>query len=195
LRALVHHLPPDFSPARWENKKRSEIEADAIALALQAYEAKEKEIGEELMRGAEKQLMLMAVDSRWVRHLTDLDRLREGIGLRALAQQDPVVAYKREAFEMYSEMIDAIRSDTVRAVFSLALQPQAQAQQTPLFAPIARNIRTNRDGGDGKPQTVRKSGQQLGRNDPCWCGSGKKYKNCHMKSDQAQGAPQRMAAK
>ncbi|MCS6826577.1 MAG: preprotein translocase subunit SecA [Caldilinea sp.] len=194
LRTLVHHLPPDFSPARWENKKRSEIEADAIALALQAYEAKEKEIGEELMRSAEKQLMLMAVDSRWVRHLTDLDRLREGIGLRALAQQDPVVAYKREAFEMYGEMIDAIRSDTVRAVFSLALQPQAQ--QAPVFsAPIARNIRTNRDGGDAKPQTVRKSGQQLGRNDPCWCGSGKKYKNCHMKSDQAQGAPQRVATK
>ncbi|BAM01885.1 MULTISPECIES: preprotein translocase subunit SecA [Caldilinea] len=193
LRALVHHLPSDFSPKRWENKKRSEIEADAIALALQAYEAKEKEIGEELMRGAEKQLMLMAVDSRWVRHLTDLDRLREGIGLRALAQQDPVVAYKREAFEMYSEMINAIRSDTVRAVFSLSLQPQTQ--QVPVFAPIARNIRTNRDGGDGKPQTVRKSGHQLGRNDPCWCGSGKKYKNCHMKSDLAQGTPQRVAAK
>ncbi|HHW88702.1 MAG TPA: preprotein translocase subunit SecA [Chloroflexi bacterium] len=199
LRALTHHLPAALGPERWHGKKRSEIEADAIALAQQAYAAKEAEIGESIMRSAEKQIMLWAVDSRWVRHLTDLDRLREGIGLRALAQQDPVVAYKREAFEMYSEMINAIRSDTVRAVFAVQLQRQ-QAQQAapPPPTPIARNIRTNRgDGaGDARPQTVRKSGQELGRNDPCWCGSGKKYKNCHMKSDQAQGAtPQRVAAK
>ncbi len=115
-------------PERWQNKKRDEIEADAIELARQAYAAKEVEIGEPVLRNAEKQIMLWAVDSRWVRHLTDLDRLREGIGLRALAQQDPVVAYKREAFEMYSEMIEAIRSDTVRAAFSVQLQRQ-QTQQ------------------------------------------------------------------
>ncbi len=199
MRALTHHLPAEIGPERWHGNERSEIEADAVALAQQAYAAKEAEIGEAIMRNAEKQIMLWAVDSRWVRHLTDLDRLREGIGLRALAQQDPVVAYKREAFEMYSEMIDAIRSDTVRAVFSVQLQQQ-QAQQAapPPPTPIARNIRTNRGdgGGDAKPQTMRKSGQELGRNDPCWCGSGKKYKNCHMKSDQAQGAtPQRVTTK
>lgn len=197
LRTLVHHVPADVGKQRWENKKRSEIEADAIAIAQQAYAIKEQEIGEEIMRNAEKQIMLWAVDSRWVRHLTDLDRLREGIGLRALAQQDPVVAYKREAFDMYGEMIDAIRSDTVKSVFSVQLQSQ-QAQQIATPSPIARNIRTNRGngGGDAKPQTMRKSGPELGRNDPCWCGSGKKYKNCHMKSDQKQGAtPQRVAAK
>ena len=197
LRALVHHVPADVGTQRWKDKKRSEIEADAIAIAQQAYAIKEQEIGEEIMRNAEKQIMLWAVDSRWVRHLTDLDRLREGIGLRALAQQDPVVAYKREAFDMYGEMIDAIRSDTVKSVFSVQLQSQ-QAQQIATPSPIARNIRTNRGngGGDAKPQTMRKSGPELGRNDPCWCGSGKKYKNCHMKSDQKQGAtPQRVAAK
>ncbi|MFN3979316.1 MAG: preprotein translocase subunit SecA [Caldilinea sp.] len=197
LRALVHHVPADVGTQRWKDKKRNEIEADAIAIAQQAYAIKEQEIGEEIMRNAEKQIMLWAVDSRWVRHLTDLDRLREGIGLRALAQQDPVVAYKREAFDMYGEMIDAIRSDTVKSVFSVQLQSQ-QAQQIATPSPIARNIRTNRGngGGDAKPQTMRKSGPELGRNDPCWCGSGKKYKNCHMKSDQKQGAtPQRVAAK
>ena len=199
MRAFAHPLPADVGPARWQNKKRAEIEADAIALAQQAYAAKEVEIGEPVLRGAEKQIMLWAVDSRWVRHLTDLDRLREGIGLRALAQQDPVVAYKREAFDMYSEMIEAIRTDTVRSVFSVQLQRQ-QAQQAapPPPTPIAKNIRTNRGdgGGEAKPQTMRKTGQELGRNDLCWCGSGKKYKNCHMKSDQAQGAtPQRVAAK
>lgn len=197
LRALAHHVPTDVGPQRWQDKKRSEIEADAIAIAQQAYALKEQEIGEEVMRNAEKQIMLWAVDSRWVRHLTDLDRLREGIGLRALAQQDPVVAYKREAFAMYGEMIDAIRSDTVKAVYSVQLQNQ-EAKQIAAPSPMARNIRTNRGdgGGDAKPQTMRKSGLELGRNDLCWCGSGKKYKNCHMKSDQKQGAtPQRVAAK
>ena len=199
LRGLVHHVPADLSPARWENMKRDQIEADVVEIARQAYAAKEVEMGESIMRNAEKQIMLWAVDSRWVRHLTDLDRLREGIGLRALAQQDPVVAYKREAFEMYGEMIDAIRSDTVRSVFSVQLQRQ-QAQQAapPPPTPIAKNIRTNRGDGGGEPaaQTVRKSGPEIGRNDPCWCGSGKKYKNCHMKSDQREGkTPQRVAAK
>lgn len=197
LRALVHHTPADIGVQRWQDKKRSEIEADAIAIAQQAYAIKEQEIGEEIMRNAEKQIMLWAVDSRWVRHLTDLDRLREGIGLRALAQQDPVVAYKREAFDMYGEMVDAIRSDTVKSLFSVQLQSQ-QAQQIAAPSPLARNIRTNRGNGgaDAKPQTMRKSGPELGRNDPCWCGSGKKYKNCHMKSDQKQGAtPQRMTVK
>jgi preprotein translocase subunit SecA len=197
LRALVHHVPADVGSRRWQDKKRSEIEADAIAIAQQAYAIKEQEIGEEVMRNAEKQIMLWAVDSRWVRHLTDLDRLREGIGLRALAQQDPVVAYKREAFDMYGEMIDAIRNDTVKSVFSVQLQKQ-QAQQMAAPSPLARNIRTNRGNGgaDARPKTIRKSGPELGRNDPCWCGSGKKYKNCHMKSDQKQGATsQRVTAK
>ena len=77
-------------------------------MALDVYEAKEVELGDETMRKAEKQIMLWAVDSRWVRHLTDLDRLREGIGLQALAQVDPLVAYKRQAFNMYGELMNDI---------------------------------------------------------------------------------------
>jgi len=123
-----------------------------------------------------------------------LDRLREGIGLQAFAQVDPLVAYKREAFNMYSELMNDIRGDIVKAIFSVQAQPQQQAQPV-APTPIARNIRTNRDGGSGsKPQTVRKTGPQLGRNDPCWCGSGKKYKNCHMKSDEGQASGQKVAA-
>ena len=154
-------------------------------MALDAYAAKEEELGEETMRQAEKQIMLWAVDNRWVRHLTDLDRLREGIGLQAFAQVDPLVAYKREAFNMYGELMNDIRGDIVKAVLPGA-GAAARAGRWP--TPIARNIRTHRgtDGGNGKPQTVRKTGPQLGRNDPCWCGSGKKYKTCHMKSDRAK---------
>ena len=164
----------------------------------------------------EKQILLWAVDNRWIRHLTDLDRLREGIGLQAFAQVDPLVAYKREAFNMYGELMNDIRGDVVKAVLTLQLQPkqvggqraqvqsQSQGQEQPQdeaqqpqsngsaviepFAPtpIAQNIRTNRDAPAA--QTVRKTGPDVGRNDPCWCGSGKKYKNCHMNSDRAGGA-------
>jgi preprotein translocase subunit SecA len=208
LKAMVHKLPDDFSPEEWHGMKRTEIEEDVVALAQDAYAAKEEELGEPLLRQAEKQIMLWAVDSRWIRHLTDLDRLREGIGLQAIANVDPLVAYKREAYQMYTELLDAIRSDTVKAVFSVQVRQQVQqeAQATPAKAaeaakkvapspsPMARNIRTNKDAE--APQTVRKSGPQLGRNDPCWCGSGKKYKQCHMQSDQAQGAgAQKVAAK
>jgi preprotein translocase subunit SecA len=208
LKALVHKLPDDFTPDEWHGMKRDEIEEDVVALAQDAYAAKEEEIGEPLLRQAEKQIMLWAVDSRWIRHLTDLDRLREGIGLQAIANVDPLVAYKREAYQMYTELLDAIRSDTVKAAFSVQVRQQVQqeAQAAPAKAaeaakkvapapsPMARNIRTNKDAE--MPQTVRKSGPQLGRNDPCWCGSGKKYKQCHMQSDQAQGAgAQKVAAK
>lgn len=182
----IFPVPEDFSAATWEEATADEIEEQALEMALAAYAAKEVEIGEEPMRQAEKQIMLWAVDNRWVRHLTDLDHLREGIGLQAYAQVDPVVAYKREAFNMYAELMDDIRSDIVKAIYSIQVQ-QRQAQS--VATPIARNIRTNRDGanGNGKPQTVRKTGPQLSRNDQCWCGSGKKYKHCHMKSDRANG--------
>jgi len=205
LKALIHLLPADFNPQRWQQMKRSEIQDDVAELAAVAYAAKEVELSEPVLRQAEKQIMLWAVDNRWIRHLTDLDRLREGIGLQAIANVDPLVAYKREAFQMYGELLDAIRDDTVKAVFSVQLQrPQAQAQAqaepakaqklAPAPSPMARNIRTNREAE--QPQTVRKSGPQLGRNDPCWCGSGKKYKQCHMTSDQAQGTgAQRAPAK
>jgi preprotein translocase subunit SecA len=180
----IFHFPPDFDVEQWRKLKADDIERQVIQIALDAYEAKEAELGEETMRRAEKQILLWAVDSRWVRHLTDLDRLREGIGLQALAQVDPLVAYKREAFNMYGELMHDITSDIVKAIYTIQVQQPVSAVATP----IARNIRTHRgtDGGNGKPQTVRKTGPQLGRNDPCWCGSGKKYKACHMKSDRAK---------
>ncbi len=191
----IFPLPEDFSIERWQGKKREKIEEDAVNLALAAYAAKDAEIGAANMRSVEKQIMLSAVDHRWVRHLTDLDRLREGIGLQAIAQVDPLVAYKREAFNMYMALMEDIRGDIVKAVMAVHVQKQEQPRVA-MPAPIAQNIRTNRDGGESKPATVRKSGPQLGRNDPCWCGSGKKYKNCHMKSDQQKaGGGEKVAAR
>ncbi len=189
LRALIHSVPEDFSPERWHGMKRDAVTEDATNLAMAAFIAKEAELTEPVLRSAEKQIMLWAVDSRWIRHLTDLDRLREGIGLQAIANVDPLVAYKREAFQMYGELMDAIRGDTVKAIFAVQMaRPESQTAEPRTLGPtpMARNIRTNRE--PSKPQTMRKSGPQLGRNDPCWCGSGKKYKHCHMQSDQRQGA-------
>ncbi len=189
----VFPIDEDFDPEQWRSFNQEEVEQQAIQMALDTYAAKEEELGEEAMRRAEKQIMLWAVDNRWIRHLTDLDRLREGIGLQALAQVDPLVAYKREAFNMYGELMKDITGDIVKAVF------QIQIQRAVDVAPkmIARNIRTHHgsDGSSAKQQTVRNTGPQLGRNDPCWCGSGKKYKNCHMKSDKAKEAGAPVAAR
>ena len=179
----IFHLPSDFSVDQWRGMKQSEIADHAVQMALDVYHAKEAELGEDVMRRAEKQIMLWAVDSRWVRHLTDLDRLREGIGLQALAQVDPLVAYKREAFNMYGELMSDITGDIVKAIYTVQVQKPVPMAATP----IARNIRTNRaDGGAPAQQTVRKTGPQLGRNDPCWCGSGKKIRTPHAERPRPQ---------
>ena len=137
-----------------------------------------------VMRQAERQIMLRSVDHRWIRHLTDLDHLREGIGLQAIAQVDPLVAYKRQAFAMYQDLMADIRSDIVKALMSLAVEREPVMAQ-----PIARNIRTNRGADADRQKTVRKTNTRPGRNDLCWCGSGKKYKHCHMRSDLRQDQP------
>ncbi len=191
---------PVNAAARWATMNAAEIEKDLLALAEQAYAAKEAELGPELMRQAERLVMLRAVDSRWVRHLTDLDSLREGIGLRAYGQQDPLVAYKREAHEMYQQLLVAIQSDIVHSIFHTSVQRQPVRPTPPV-------MRTNRDGQQAAPRsaparkTASPSGAAgaatpLGRNDPCWCGSGKKYKHCHMQTDRGTqaGASQPTAA-
>jgi len=183
----VFPLPDSFEPAQWSGKSRDEIADDAIDLAMEAYSEKEETIGEEVMRQAEKQVMLRSVDSRWIRHLTDLDRLREGIGLQAIAQVDPVVAYKREAFDMYGELMEDIRGDIVKSIFSLQIQ-----EKKPAPKPIVQNIRAHR-GNEGdtpaKPVPVRKMGVETKRNEPCPCGSGKKYKHCHGGKKQKEANP------
>ncbi len=167
-------LPPTLTPEDWRDLKPEEIEAQLIEFAERAYTEKEKQLGE-LMPQAERITLLRAVDNHWVRHLTDLDALREGIGLRAFGQQNPVVAYKREAAETYEDMLASIRSQVARDIYRV--QP---AQSAPV--PQSRRLSANTPGSSGKGrQPVRKvaDGNIVGRNDPCPCGSGKKYKHCH----------------
>ncbi len=185
----VFPFPQNSDTAQWQELDADAIAGQATEIAHQVYDRKEQEIDAEMLRDAERQIMLRAVDHRWVRHLTDLDRLREGIGLQAIAQVDPLVAYKREAFAMYQELMNDIRSDIVKTVMTLQV-----AKAPTLPTPIARNIQTNQQ-DMSQPRTVRNTSNRPKRNDPCWCGSGKKYKICHMKSDAKQGgAPVRQVA-
>ncbi len=137
----------------------------------------------------DRHIMLRQLDEHWRRHLTNLDVLREGIGLRAYGQQNPLVAYQKEAYEMYQEMLASVQREIARSL--LATRP-ARPQQRAGGGRAARRpqLRTNRQ-GQPAPATraSRASGRsrRLGRNDPCWCGSGKKYKDCHLREDRQKG--------
>ena len=181
----IFPLPESEKPDSWRSLMFPQLLEHIGNLAEQAYDAKENALGAPMMRQLERLVMLRAVDNRWVRHLTDLDELREGIGLRAVAQQDPLVAYKREAHEMYQEFLSAIAGDVVRSIY------HAQIITRPPL-PVHR-MQTNRDDGGAPAQAH--SPKTPGRNDPCWCGSGKKYKHCHLRSDQGKvSAPETAAA-
>jgi preprotein translocase subunit SecA len=166
-------------PEVWRSLNASELADMLVEKANAAYDERERAMKPELMRQVERLVMLRIVDQRWIRHLTDLDELREGIGLRAFAQQDPLVAYKKEAHEMYQDLVASISHDIAYAIF--------HAQFITRPAMPAQRMQTNRSDGGGQAQPARKSAKaELGRNDPCWCGSGKKYKQCHMRSDQGR---------
>ncbi len=171
-------LPPTFAPARLENLTAGEIEEQLLNLAERLYEGKERQLGSEEMRQLERLVMLRSVDNLWIRHLTGLDNLREGIGLRAYGQQDPLQAFKKEAHEMYAELLASIQHAVVGDIYRVSLVREPQPRPM-------REVRTNVE-AQRAPQPVRAAGAKVGRNDPCPCGSGKKYKHCCMHKDLAQ---------
>ncbi len=174
----VFPVPEDITPDVLRQMTLDEMEDTLVDAANTAYEAKAEEMGE-LMPVAERQMMLRAIDMHWQRHLTDLDMLREGIGLMAIAQRKPIVEYQREAFAMFNTMLDRIDRQAVQFIFRVQL-PQVQKQ------PVRRQmqaVKPSANGGNEKPEPARASNKP-GRNEPCWCGSGKKYKHCHYKQDR-----------
>ena len=180
-------LPVTLRPDKWRDLSAEEIKNQLIEFAEAAYAEKEKQLGPDVMRQAERITMLRAIDGLWVRHLTDLDALREGIGLRAYGQQDPLVAYRKEAFDMYEGLLENVREIVARDIFRVQLAPAASPGSGGSLRPRAA-LRTNvSDGGAqaGRKPIKTSASQAIGRNDPCPCGSGKKFKHCHGKS----GAP------
>ena len=149
--------------------------------AFDVYRKKEEALGEPLMRELERVMMLRVVDEYWMDHLDNMTELRRGIVLRAYGQEDPVVAYKREGYEMFEEMIAAIQEETVRRVF--VVQVRVNNGQGAVERKRVAKVTSTSGGGDGsvKQQPTVHKGQKIGRNDPCPCGSGLKWKKCTCK--------------
>jgi len=145
----------------------------------EAYERKEKELGSDLMRFLEKTFMLQVIDHHWKDHLLAMDHLRDGIGLRGYGQKDPLIEYKREGYDLFAGMMERIKSDSLERLFLVQAAKSDAPPPPTLSAPPPMRLTLNRGEEPAVPQTVHRSNEKVGRNDPCPCGSGKKYKKCH----------------
>ena len=160
--------------------------ADTIYdLAVAVYDAKEQRYTPVIMRELERVVMLRVVDEYWMDNIDAMDDLKQGIGLRAYGQHDPVIAYKEEGYEMFQAMVSAIREETIRRIFLAELRPKEEVKRVK----VAKETGTSAPDKSVKQQPVR-SNKKAGPNDPCPCGSGKKYKKCCMQKDKASGMEQ-----
>ena len=141
--------------------------------AMETYERKEQEVTSPIMRELERVIMLRVVDEFWMDHIDAMQELRQGIRLRAYAQTDPIIAYKQESLHMFEEMIDAIQEETIRRIYSFRLKTKEEIKRERVASGITEGF-----GGDKTVKKQPRRVQKIGRNDPCPCGSGKKYKNC-----------------
>ena len=169
-----------FTPEECDDLTAEQLTNTLAEQAHKIYEAKEQALGAPIMRELERVVLLKNVDTKWMDHIDAMTELRNGIGLRAYGQHDPVVEYKREGFDMFDAMIDAIREDTVRMIF-LA---QVRTREEPKREQVAKETAAaGASDGTSKPAPKR-VGKKIGMNDPCPCGSGKKYKKCcYLKAD------------
>ncbi|TAK27214.1 MAG: preprotein translocase subunit SecA [Chloroflexota bacterium] len=171
-------VPEDVTEEALSRLSKAEIDDLVHGVADHVYEAREAELGPENMRILERLVMLRIIDNLWIEHLTTMDDMRLGIGLRAYGQLDPLVVFKREGHQAYMNLRERIRTGIARTIYHVTITREA-----PPEAP--RPIGTNRDAnaGSAKPASNRtdpaRVGSKVGRNDPCPCGSGKKYKKCH----------------
>ncbi len=164
---------------RYEGEALEKVTKDQVKELLKGrirekYAQREKEFGPQLMRELERMVLLRNVDKKWMDHIDDMEALKQGIGLRGLAQRDPVVEYRMEGFEMFDAMVESIREDTIKMLLTVRVRTQEEVKREQVAKPTAASA------GDGseKRQPVRAAGKKVGRNDPCPCGSGKKYKKC-----------------
>ncbi|NLI91069.1 MAG: preprotein translocase subunit SecA [Peptococcaceae bacterium] len=162
----------DFTPEEIGNMAKEEVEEFLQDRARELYESRESQFGSELMREIERAVVLQVVDTRWKDHLDAMDSLREGIGLRAYGQKDPLIEYRNEAFEMFQGMIEAIQEDVATYIMRVTPRITTQVPEQP------QNVSENRYEEEEQVKRPHRSGEQVGRNDPCPCGSGKKYKKC-----------------
>jgi preprotein translocase subunit SecA len=181
IKSLIKYAEEFYAPQgllqedKLAEMSRDELEKYMHKVAEDAYNAREEKNGSEIMRELENLVMLKVVDSHWMEHLDAMDALREGIGLRAYGQRDPLVEYKFEAYDMFEAMKEAIVDDVVKYMYRVNVVTQ------PVVEDHLSNASVNNPNVDGSDERVRepvKAKPTVGRNDPCPCGSGKKYKNC-----------------
>lgn len=182
LEGLFNYLNNLFLPKgilavdRIQQMKQEDLKAQLITIADDLYEKKEKEIGEEAMRELERIVLLRVVDGKWMDHIDAMDQLRQGISIRAYGNEDPVRAYGNEGYEMFNELNESIREETVRLLYHVV--PASNMKRTEVAKPTRES-----GGAQDQPEerTFERKKKKVGRNDPCPCGSGKKYKHCHGK--------------
>ncbi|NLY52765.1 MAG: preprotein translocase subunit SecA, partial [Firmicutes bacterium] len=165
-----------LTPQDLSGKTREELRDLLINRITAAYEERERTIGEEQMRELERLILLRVMDSKWMEHLRAMDDLREGIGLRAYGQRDPLMEYKFEAYEMFQAMLQEMQEDVVQLLFRVRLVTEEQRRQQDRLRQAVTN--RNGDGDGGHKQVPVRRERKVGRNEPCPCGSGKKYKRC-----------------
>ena len=181
-----------FIKGTLQSREAQLLTMDAAALTdtiygicLATYQAKENAYGESLMRELERVVMLRVVDEYWMDNIDAMDDLKQGIGLRAYGQHDPVVAYKEEGYQMFESMIESIKEETVRRMFLVRVQPQQEVKREKVAKETGAAGAS--DGSAVKKAPIRNASKKVGPNDPCPCGSGKKYKKCCMQKDKEAG--------
>ncbi|MBE7001490.1 MAG: preprotein translocase subunit SecA [Ruminococcaceae bacterium] len=182
LSALEKALCGIYLPAgtKLQGETTQELADNAYALAVDTYEKKESQLGDATMRELERVVMLRVVDEYWMDNIDAMDDLKQGIGLRAYGQHDPVIAYKEEGYQMFEAMITAIREETVRRMFLVQLRPTQEVKREKVAKETAA-VGTAESVVKKQPVKV---ANKVGPNDPCPCGSGKKYKKCCMQKDK-----------
>jgi len=187
LTEAAAQLIPALAEVPVEGRGRDEITEALTRAAFQAYERKEQEIGAEHLREIERLVLLQTIDRKWIDHLYNMDALREGIGLRAYAQVSPLIEYQREGYDLFQQMLAGIQEETVKVLFRIQVEGAAPPARR-LPRPVAVGAGSGRAGATastpvGASATAGDGRRKIGRNDPCWCGSGKKYKKCHGKDE------------
>ena len=185
----IYGLDTDAEKIDFHKSTSAEIETAIWEKLQQHYVEKEQQIGPEAMRTYERIIMLNIIDAQWKDHLLSLDHLKQGIGLVGYGQKDPLVEYKKQSFDMFQEMLDRIDTTTIRSLFNLQVvaeqPPETLRQRRPPRRPSSLTFTGPNQGAApageeaGKVKTVVRDQPKVGRNEPCPCGSGKKYKKCH----------------
>lgn len=186
-----YHNNLKYSEEELQNLDEEKLKEDVRKIFDELYREKEQEIGTEQMREVERMILLRVVDNRWMDHIDAMEQLKNGIGLRALGQQDPAVAYAKEGFDMFDEMISDIREETVKYCFNVTLETKTERHKVVKSENASKEEFSGEQSGMGnmageapseekapKREPVKRKEPKIGRNDPCPCGSGLKYKNC-----------------